>query len=318
MHARALLWPFMLCVCLQATPARGDTAPAGTSGGCLPELAAPSHTPPDIRVNGTNLETALSSITVDERAALRIEFYPRRLDERLLVLPSRGRVRWHDESRATVHVSADAEQTPANAIELCTPTFYSRLLLWRSTPVHLTKSYPPPPARDPDAYAAPPGLIRVDGPEQAAIRVSEHFTLGQFLPEGSSWPRYTLLSMALLEKLELTVRTLSRSGVELNTLRILSAYRDPAHNARVGGATYSRHQYGDAVDFIVDANDDGQMDDLNQDGRIDREDLFWVTDRLQRSAIPVSLGGVGTYESGGPAQAFLHMDARGFPERWRQ
>jgi uncharacterized protein YcbK (DUF882 family) len=32
---------------------------------------------------------------------------------------------------------------------------------------------------------------------------------------------------------------------------ILSAYRDPLHNARVGGAPLSRHKYGDAFDIAL-------------------------------------------------------------------
>ena len=304
----------MLCVGPFATPARGDTAPAGTAGGCTPALAVPSRTPPDIRVNGTNLETALSSIMLGHaRSDCASSSIQDVSTSDYSCLPSRGRVRWHDESRATVQVSAGRQsRTPANTIELCTPTFYSRLLVWRSRHrCALSKPYPPPPARDPDAYAAPSGLIPRRRAEQAAIRVSEHFTLGQFLPEGSSWPRsYTLLSMALLEKLELTVRTLSRSGVELSTLRILSAYRDPAHNARVGGATYSRHQYGDAVDFIVDAQRrwaDGRF----ERGRPHRPRRSVLGHRPPAAARDTGEPGrrLGTYESGGPAQAFLHMDA---------
>ncbi|MCB0356166.1 MAG: DUF882 domain-containing protein, partial [Bdellovibrionales bacterium] len=34
-------------------------------------------------------------------------------------------------------------------------------------------------------------------------------------------------------------------------MHIHSAFRGPAHNTRIGGATWSRHMYGDAIDFHV-------------------------------------------------------------------
>lgn len=37
--------------------------------------------------------------------------------------------------------------------------------------------------------------------------------------------------------------------------RILSAYRDPIHNARVGGAPLSRHKFGDAFDIALSGHD---------------------------------------------------------------
>jgi uncharacterized protein YcbK (DUF882 family) len=37
--------------------------------------------------------------------------------------------------------------------------------------------------------------------------------------------------------------------------RILSAYRDPIHNAKVGGAPLSRHKFGDAFDIALSGHD---------------------------------------------------------------
>lgn len=41
-------------------------------------------------------------------------------------------------------------------------------------------------------------------------------------------------------------------------LRITSGYRDPEHNARVGGAKHSRHMVGDAVDIDISRLNEAQ------------------------------------------------------------
>jgi uncharacterized protein YcbK (DUF882 family) len=41
--------------------------------------------------------------------------------------------------------------------------------------------------------------------------------------------------------------------------RILSAYRDPIHNAKVGGAPLSRHKFGDAFDIALSGHDRDQL-----------------------------------------------------------
>lgn len=45
-------------------------------------------------------------------------------------------------------------------------------------------------------------------------------------------------------------------------LVILSAYRDPIHNQKVGGAPYSRHLQGDAFDISLRHHDVAQLVDL--------------------------------------------------------
>lgn len=50
--------------------------------------------------------------------------------------------------------------------------------------------------------------------------------------------------------------TLSAAREALDqSFRILSAYRDPLHNARVGGAPMSRHKFGDAFDIALAGHD---------------------------------------------------------------
>lgn len=74
-------------------------------------------------------------------------------------------------------------------------------------------------------------------------------------------------------------------------ITVTSWYRPPAINAAVGGASNSRHLYGDAVDFIVDGVH--PYDVYNQ------LDAWWG-------------------DKGGLASAtyFTHVDCRGYMARW--
>lgn len=75
--------------------------------------------------------------------------------------------------------------------------------------------------------------------------------------EGWRWPDFTPQEMASKGD-----RSLRLSGDAMDALQaargalgepfvILSAYRDPLHNARVGGAPLSRHKMGDAFDIAL-------------------------------------------------------------------
>lgn len=69
---------------------------------------------------------------------------------------------------------------------------------------------------------------------------------------------------------------------------ITSAYRDPLHNARVGGAPLSRHKVGDAFDIALAGHD------------------RW---RLLAACQDAGFSGIGLYNS------FLHVDC-GSTRRW--
>jgi hypothetical protein len=76
-------------------------------------------------------------------------------------------------------------------------------------------------------------------------------------------------------------------------LTFTSGYRDPEHNARVGGAKGSRHVHGDALD-ISTAN-------LSDEQRT----------ALLRAAVAAGARGVGIYPSGA-----IHVDVRDTPAFW--
>ena len=170
-------------------------------------------------------------------------------------------------------------------------------------------------------YDEPPGFVRVT-PELADVRVSPHFTLGQFLAkQASGWPKYVLVDPALLLKLERILYAVRRAGVDAETLSVLSGFRTPAYNAAIGNTTvYSRHLYGDAADVFVDVDGDGRMDDLDGDGAVTRADAEWLADLAaslaDRPWYGPLVGGLGVYGPAPHRGPFVHVDTRGEAARW--
>src|SRR5439155_10282392 len=159
----------------------------------------------------------------------------------------------------------------------------------------------------PDRYANPRGFIQVT-PENQDTRVSEHFRFRDFLTHDQQgvWPKYLVLEMRNVDKLELVLSDLARRGVNPSGVVVMSGFRTPQYNVgggNTGGrAGLSRHMYGDAADIYIDSNHDGVMDDLNHDGRISIEDSRVVSQAVDRveAAHPELIGGAGVYpaESG--------------------
>ena len=103
------------------------------------------------------------------------------------------------------------------------------------------------------------------------------------------------------------------------SLAVMSGFRTPAYNAAVGNTTvYSRHLWGDAADVYVDADGNGDMDDLNGDGRSDIQDArvlaSWIEEAVASS--PVRSGGLAAYRRTAAHGPFVHVDARGVRARW--
>lgn len=74
------------------------------------------------------------------------------------------------------------------------------------------------------------------------------------------------------------------------TITINSAYRTPAYNKKIGGATYSQHQYGTAADIVVSG--------------VKPSEVYAYADSILPN------GGVGKYDS------FTHIDVRGTKSRF--
>lgn len=171
-------------------------------------------------------------------------------------------------------------------------------------------------------YAAPEGFIEVTK-ENQALRISEHFTLREFLTHDQQnvWPKYVVVSPRLLDKLELVIDQLNRDGIKAERVVVMSGFRTPQYNERGlsnGRAKLSRHQFGDAADVWVDNDGDWYMDDLNHDGRRDTGDVRVMLRAVEavESKHPELLGGAGIYRDNGAHGPFIHIDTRGTKARW--
>lgn len=182
-------------------------------------------------------------------------------------------------------------------------------------------SYPATPLRGLDIYKPPPGFVEVTA-ENAGVAVSPNFTLGEFVAkQASGYPKYVVLRPALLLKLEQILAALNEAGHRADDLVVMSGYRTPSYNRAIGNVPYSRHVWGGAADFYIDvAPADGRMDDLNRDGRIDRDDARWLADFIngmsRRGAFGEAIGGIGVYGSTAAHGPFVHVDVRGTRARW--
>src|SRR5690606_3610129 len=78
------------------------------------------------------------------------------------------------------------------------------------------------------------------------------------------------------------------------TVTVNSGYRDPRHNASVGGARRSQHVLGNAVD-------------INVRGLTDEQKASILDTALEAGA-----KGIGLYSSGNT----IHLDTRGMPAVW--
>lgn len=171
------------------------------------------------------------------------------------------------------------------------------------------------------AYQNPRGFIEVT-PENQETRISEHFRLRDFLTKGQVgiWPKYLVLRDELVDKLELVIEDLNRSGVPVRHLSVMSGFRTPAYNGPggEGRSGVSRHMYGDAADVFVDNDGDGRMDDLNRDGRVDHRDARVILEAVERveRRHPALAGGVGVYKANSAHGPFAHVDVRGWRARW--
>jgi hypothetical protein len=171
-------------------------------------------------------------------------------------------------------------------------------------------------------YFNPDGFVEVTR-GNVGLRLSQHFVLGDFVTRDqmTKWPKYVVLEEKLIDKLELVMQALNARGVRATRAVVLSGFRAPYYNDRGSGegmARASRHQYGDAVDLIIDSNGDGSMDDLSGDGRVDLRDTELVhraVDEVERR-YPQLVGGLGRYHAMGPRGPFAHIDVRGTSARW--
>ena len=172
-------------------------------------------------------------------------------------------------------------------------------------------------------YANPSGFIEVT-PENQDTHLSEHFRIRDFLTHDQQnvWPKYLVLDMKLVDKLELVLADLQRRGIDVSGVRVMSGFRTPQYNESGGDpsgrAGLSRHMYGDAADIFLDGDANGNMDDLNGDRRVtinDARAILASVDRVEQEN-PTLVGGAGVYPASGGHGPFIHIDTRGYRARW--
>ena len=170
------------------------------------------------------------------------------------------------------------------------------------------------------AKTQPLGFVEVT-PENVRTKLSPHFELRQFLcKQPGGFPKYVVLSEALILKLERIIGALGRAGRGVDTLTIMSGYRTPFYNEGIGNVRDSQHTAGTAADIYVDEKIDGQMDDLDRDGVVTRDDSIWLfrlIDGMDRMPAALFRGGLGDYGSTAAHGPFVHTDVRGRLARWR-
>jgi hypothetical protein len=185
------------------------------------------------------------------------------------------------------------------------------------------------------AHYRPPEFFAELDPQTLKLPVGESLALGQFVAfierrdaEGHkiyTTQRHTDVlppSRPLCEKLSRLIERLHQKGVRVSRFWITSGFRTPEYNRSIGGAAYSRHCFGDAVDLVIDEDGDKRMDDLNGDKRLDKNDGLVIGRtclELEREGLVVP-GGIGVYEwdSDDSVRSHVHVDCRGYPVRWGQ
>ncbi len=200
------------------------------------------------------------------------------------------------------------------------------------------------PREHPEKYA-PPSVFYKITKENIELLVSPHLKL-RFFTIDFPWkslgmPQYIALDLHLIQKLEDLLALLRESNLKVTTFKPIYGFRPPSFNLGTIQthsfnlkAPFSMHQFGKAVDLIVDEDGNDVIDDLNGDGRIDMYDpaelvkyVNVLDRRYVREGKMDSVGGAGIYKEHDflerPKQSpYLHIDVRGFlndagnPVRW--
>ncbi|MEO0768183.1 MAG: D-Ala-D-Ala carboxypeptidase family metallohydrolase [Cyanobacteria bacterium J06649_4] len=166
------------------------------------------------------------------------------------------------------------------------------------TPVTPPTPPTPPVPKKPDppapAKPAPTGPFRLPG-FRSTFYLSEpiipngNFTWAEATKNGNRIPVSRDVVYGIIRIARVMEEVRSRLGDR--PIRVNSWYRDPTTNRAVGGARYSRHLSGDAIDFVVIG--------VHAYTVYDRLNSWWG-----------SQGGLAS------SSIFTHIDARGYYARW--
>ena len=229
-----------------------------------------------------------------------------------------GRWRWNAPEvpgAYALRVEADGKMMDLTALVLHPAEWIRNGVLGR----YRIGEYRRQPLRGDPAYLPPEGFFEVSAADRDLL-VSPRLTVGQFLCKQPGEPRYLALSARLLEKLETVLDHMEARGLDPASLVVMSGFRTPAYNRAIGNTTsYSRHLWGDAI--YVDADGDGEMDDLDGDGRVGVGDARFLARLVEEmmdgpGGAHLHPGGLAVYRRNAVRGPFLHLDARGTRARW--
>ena len=119
--------------------------------------------------------------------------------------------------------------------------------------------------------------------KNGVTKLSKDFRVREFRCKNGADPIF--IDTALVELLQ-KIRDHFGAPITIN-----SAYRTPEYNKKVGGSTYSQHQYGKAADIVVKG--------------VKPTEVAAYAEQLMPS-----YGGVGRYAT------FTHVDVRDEKSRW--
>ena len=124
------------------------------------------------------------------------------------------------------------------------------------------------------------------------MKLTTNFSLNEFNKRNYNVPTDVLRNLLELAKNLQVLRDVVKKPI-----KITSGYRPAEHNAKIGGATKSRHITGEAADFKIEGYTPKQVaaiiEKLIAEGKMKQ-------------------GGLGTYST------WVHYDVRGTAARWNK
>ncbi|MHC4871700.1 MAG: hypothetical protein ACYTFY_07635 [Planctomycetota bacterium] len=153
----------------------------------------------------------------------------------------------------------------------------------------------------------------------SSLRVSD-----MVIPTEKTGKRHTFffpVNYFFLQETDNMLAMLKRNKLPAGALKVLSLFRTPEYNSRIGSAKFSQHIYANGFDFFFDADNDGMQDDLNGDGKVNLQDAAIIIDTIEEAQHKGALapGGLGFYyfaKGVNKHRLTFHLDFRGFRAFW--
>lgn len=190
----------------------------------------------------------------------------------------------------------------------------------------------------PERYQVPDFFYKVEA-HTRDMEIAPDQTLGfwaiDFPWKSYGLPQYIALDLQLVRKITDLLNVMRADGYRITRFVSIYGFRSPRFNLGTIltnpetnlKEAFSMHQYGRAIDLVIDENGDGNLDDLNGDGIVDIHDaaviMYYANqlDRQYRAERRMELvGGAGLYTHNDFVERvralgqspYIHIDTRGF------